>query len=234
MDTALLSPTRLYTVDEVWAAEFAPRHEAARRRREEERTESFLDVELTLAGEPVRQLTASDMLLLDAMANPFISGSPDGTVSWLDCAGFIWQLHPRNTHTASVFNLWRRHRVLKRLARRRADELAPLIVAYVDRMLGASSDQSPPDGTGISAHEPRTYFLAPLLMNVAADIGHVDPLSGRLLAHIPVLRLIQYGRAICDAKAPRQSDTDEALISERTRCAQRTNELNWHFQHGTS
>lgn len=232
MEATTLPPTRLYTVAEVWAAEFEPRHRAARQQREEQRTEAFLDVELTLAGEPVRQLTPHDMLLLDALGNPFIAGSPDGTVAFIDCAGFIWQLHPANTHTSSLANLWRRHRVLKRLARYSTAELAPQIVAYVDRMLGAASDQSPPDGTGFAAHEPRTYFLAPLLMNVAADIGHVDPLSGRLLAHVPVLRLIQYGRAICDAKQPQTSAADEALVVERVRCAQRTNELNWEFLRG--
>lgn len=227
LETASTPPApRRYTFDEVWAAEFEPAYREHRRRAAEHRTEAFLDVALDLCGEEVRQMTPHDMLHLDALGNPFIAGAPDGTVHFLDCAGLIWQLHVDNTHTASLANLWRRSRVLRRLASIDIAVVVPAIIAYVDRMLLDPAKAPAPasaDSTALSP-EPKTHFLAGLLVNLSSDLGHIDPMSGLLLAQTPLPRLLQYSAAIA---SERQSERirDEA-DSLRNRCLARMNDLN--------
>ena len=216
------------TFEEIWSAEFAPAVAATRRTRSEQLTEAFLDVPLTVGGEEIRQMTPADLLHLDALGNPFVAGSPDQTLHFLDVAGFLWQLHTTNDHTATLANLWRRGRLLRRLAARDLRPVAEAISAYVDRMLldpsspsSASSASSPPS---IFAPDPRCHFLAPLLVAVASDIGHLDPMSGQLLAHTPLPRLLQYRREIQEKTDPQKTYTDTDSL--RNRCMDRVNQLN--------
>jgi hypothetical protein len=231
---SLTAPLPPVTFAEVWAQEFKPRIDAILAREAELRTDAMLDVGLTLCGEPVRQLTPDDMLQLDALGNPFISGSPDGTIQFIDCAAFVWQLHEHNTHTSSLLNLYRRGRTVQRLARYAAqfDTLHPIardISAYVDRMLlgrdDSATDAPDAESSAMSLREDKTHFIAPLLVSVAAEIGHIDPLGGRLLAHTPLPRLLQYQRAVFDFKG--EARTYTALDSYRVKCQQRVNEINW-------
>lgn len=218
------APAKRWTFDEVWAAEFEPKARESRRRLSEHRTEAFLDVAITLCDEPVRQMTPEDMLHLDAMGNPFISGSDDG-IDFIDCAGFIWQLHVANSHTSGLANLWRRHRFLRRLSVWEVKNLAVDICAYVDRMLlDPAKTEAPPQTDSSLRQEPKTHFLASMMVNLAGDIGHQDPMSGRLLSQIPLPRLLQYASVIASEKnAERDRDETDSL---RSRCLARLNELN--------
>ena len=216
----------MVTFEQVWAAEFAPQVSAARRTRSEQLTEAFLDVPLTVGGEEIRQMTPADLLHLDALGNPFVAGSPDQTLHFLDVAGFLWQLHTTNDHTATLANLWRRGRLLRRLAARDLRPVAQAISAYVDRMLLDPSAPPAPESpsSSIFAPDPRSHFLAPLLVAVASDIGHLDPMSGQLLAHTPLPRLLQYRREIDEKTNPQKTYTETDSL--RNRCMDRVNQLN--------
>lgn len=219
----------MVTFDEVWQREFEPQAVAIRQRAVEHRTEAMLDVALTLCGEEVRQMTPHDMLHLDALGNPFIAGSPDGTVHFVDCVGFIWELHTANNHTNSVRNLWRRQRLVRRLAQQPLGAVVDAIIAFVDRMMLVESRPARPsaeDPNGdrvLRAQEPKTHFLAQLIASVAAEIGHIDPMSGQILAHTPIPRLKQYQMAADENKGGAKHYTE--IDSLRNRCIERLNQL---------
>lgn len=169
-------------------------------------------------------MTPADMLHLDALDNPFIAGSPDGTVSLVDCAAFLWQLAVENSQTNSLANLWRRRRFVQRVSRREVEPMVHEITDFVDRMLMHEPVANPePAKPNALAREPRTYFLAPLLVNLAGDIGHLDPMSGQLLAFTPLPRLMQYLRAVEDKKGGERTYTE--FDSARNRCMDRVNQI---------
>ena len=223
------SPSSPATFEEVWAAEFAPTVAATRRVQTERRTEAFLDVTLTVAGEELRQMTPADLLHLDALENPYVCGAPLADITPLDSAAFLWQLAALNDHTPSFANLWRRSRFLRRLAATPADDQLTAILAYTGRIFadfpGSSEAAASPAPAGDAfAPESKTYFLAPLLVEVASDIGHLDPMSGQLLAHTPLPRLAQYQRTLRERTSTEKDYTE--LDSLRNRCMDRVNQLN--------
>jgi hypothetical protein len=217
----------MVTFEQVWAAEFAPQVAAARRVQTERRTEAFLDITLTVCGEELRQMTPADLLHLDALENPYVCGAPLADITPLDSAAFLWQLAALNDHTPSFANLWRRSRFLRRIAATPADTQLTAILAYTGRIFAdfpGSSESSPSPESSAFAPESKTYFLAPLLVEVASDIGHLDPMSGQLLAHTPLPRLAQYQRTLRERTSPEKDYTE--LDSLRNRCMDRVNQLN--------
>jgi hypothetical protein len=210
--------------DAVWQKEFEPAVREKRRALSERRTEAFLDVTLTLCGEEVRQMSVLDMLHLDALGNPFIAGSPDGTVQFIDAAGFVWQLAAENDQTNSLRNLFRRARFLRRLSKRPLGALVPEISGFVDRMLldPAKPQQEDAQQSAALKESPKTHFLAPLITEVASHLGHIDPMSGRLLAHIPLPRLLQYRDCYRDSQGEK---TYDEISSLRNRCIERCAQL---------
>jgi len=220
----------MVTFDTVWAAEFAPAVSATRRVQAERRTEAFLDITLTVCGEELRQMTPADLLHLDALDNPYVCGAPLADITALDSAAFLWQLAALNDHTPSFANLWRRARFLRRLATTPADAQLTAILDYTGRIFadfpGSSESSTSSESSASSAFAPesKTYFLAPLLVEVASDIGHLDPMSGLLLAHTPLPRLAQYQRTLRERTSTEKDYTE--LDSLRNRCMDRVNQLN--------
>lgn len=211
--------------DAVWRDEFEPAVRAKRQALSERRTEAFLEVTLTLCGEEVRQMSTLDMLQLDALGNPFIAGSPDGSLEFIDAAGFLWQLAAENNHTASLRNLWRRARFCRRLSARPLGAMVHEISAFVDRMMLDPAKPKPKsDETQSTAlkDEPKTHFLAPLITEVASHLGHIDPMSGELLAHIPLPRLLQYRDCYRDSQGEKTYDEINSL---RNRCIERCSQI---------
>jgi hypothetical protein len=217
----------------VWAQEFAPKVAQARRVQAERHTEAFLDVTLTVCGEELRQMTPADLLHLDALDNPYVCGAPLADITALDSAAFLWQLAALNDHTAGFSNLWRRTRFLRRLSAHSADAQLTAILDYTRRIFAdfpgssespESSDSSDSSVSSPFAPEPKTYFLAPLLVEVASDIGHLDPMSGQLLAHTPLPRLAQYQRTLRERTSTEKDYTETDSL--RNRCMDRVNQLN--------
>ena len=217
----------MVTFEQVWSAEFAPQVSATRRVQTERRTEAFLDITLTVCGEELRQMTPADLLHLDALENPYVCGAPLADITLLDSAAFLWQLAALNDHTPSFANLWRRSRFLRRLAAIPADTQLTAILAYTGRIFAdfpGPSESSPSPESSAFAPESKTYFLAPLLVEVASDIGHLDPMSGQLLAHTPLPRLAQYQRSLRERTSTEKDYTE--IDSLRNRCMDRVNQLN--------
>ena len=62
------------------------------------------------------------------------------------------------------------------------------------------------------------------MINLCADMGHVDPMSGELLAHTPLPRLLQYSKAIARNKG---AENEYGFIdSMRAKCLALVNERN--------
>jgi hypothetical protein len=224
------------TFDEVWDSFFVQKIADIRRRHAERQTDAMVDCPVTLCGETVRQMSAMDLIILDALGNAFIAGSNGEQVEFVDLAGFVWQLHISNSHTSSLANLWRRHRLIQRLLQRdnRADARA--VSEYLDKMFmdsPASSGGSADDGQQPSDSfrpEPKTHFVAPILVRAASEYGHIDPLSGELLGNIPLPRLIQYSRISDEDKNGTKHYTE--IDSLRNRCVERVNQINWARRNG--
>jgi hypothetical protein len=194
-----------------------------RRVRQEQQTEAFLDVTLTVCGEEVRQMTPDDLLTLDALGNPFVCG---GETGFIDALAVVWQLSPENDQTPSFRNLWRRARLRHRLERLPYPELHAAVVGYVARMFASSpedfyaAEESRPESA--LAPELKTHFLAPLLVTLCARMGPTDPVSGEYLAHTPLPRLLQYQTTGAEAEGDRQyNDTDRL----RNQCLERTAQI---------
>ena len=220
------------TFEEIWDEIFAPKVAEIQRRETEKQTDAMVDCSVTLCGETVRQMTAQDMIILDALGNGFIAGTGGQPVTFVDLAGFIWQLHATNTQTNSLANLWRRQWVVRRLARRNSQADAYEVSDYLDRMLLDSRSCGPSVDVSSDrlAPQAKTHFLVPLLVNAAAEYGHVDPLSGELLGRIPLPRLIQYSRHAAEQGGGEKNYNE--IDSLRNRCVDRVNQINWARRRG--
>jgi hypothetical protein len=136
----------------------------------------------------------------------------------------MWQLAAENDHTSSLRNLFRRARLMRRLASRPLGETAREISAFVDRMLldpAKPRDDDEKKSTALK-DEPKTHFLAPLITEVASHLGHIDPMSGELLAHIPLPRLLQYRDCYRDSQGEK---TYDEISSLRNRCIERVAQI---------
>lgn len=209
--------------DAVWREEFLPLIAEKRRVRTEQQTEAFLDTTLTLCGVEVRQMTPSDLLLLDALDNPFVCG---GETGFVDALAVIWQLAADNDHTSSWCNLWRRARARHRLEVLPYPEIHEAVVGFVARMFLASPDEfyrAAEPGTGDAfAPELKTHFLSPLLVGLCSTIGPTDPMSGELLADTPLPRLFQYQATNAQSAGEKQYNETDSL---RNRCLERTAQI---------
>lgn len=207
----------------VWREEFLPVVAEKRRGRLEQQTEAFLNTTLTICGEEVRQMTPADLLMLDAMGNPFVCG---GETCFTDALAVLWQLSPQNNHTGSFANLWRRARLRHRLERAPFAELHSGIIAYVARMFSASVDdfyrESEDEKAGALAPELKTHFLSPLMVSLCATMGPTDPMSGELLSDTPLPRLLQYKATTAESQGEKQYDETDSL---RNRCLERTAQI---------
>lgn len=216
----------LITFDQVWASDFAPLMRAAQSRKVAQRSEAFLDVPLTVAGEELRQMTVTDLLMLDGFGSPFVMATPGGGVEADEIEFFLWQLHVTNHHTGGLFNAYRRGKMLGRVRKLDYGKITEEIWTYCERMfaeLGEASEDAAESGKSEGLKpQPRSYFLAPLLVSVAAEIGHCDPMSGALLSHTPLPRLLQYRAAFSTQKT-----SDDGFKKLRIQCADRVNQINW-------
>lgn len=207
----------------VWHEEFLPMVRERRRVRQEQQTEAFLEVTLAICGEDVRQMTPNDLLILDALDNPFVCG---GSTGFIDALAVVWQLSPQNNHTSSFANLWRRARLRHRLELVPFPELHAAVIAYIARMFASTPDdfyrQQDSRSEAALAPELKTHFLSPLLVNLCARMGPTDPLSGELLAHTPLPRLLQYQATGAEAEGERQYNETDKL---RSQCLERTAQI---------
>lgn len=216
------APPRRWTFDEVWSAEFAPAVRARVAAISARRSDAFSDSTLTVCGEEIRQMSPSDLLILDGFSCPFVCGAPASAIDFADVAFFLWQLHQDNR--PGWLTAFRRGRMLGRLRRLDLAACIAEISDYCERMFAdftpaAAGDLEQP--AAALQPLPTVHFLAPLLVSVAREIGHIDPLSGALISESPLPRLVQYQKAA----APNPDEKDD-LAGLRSQCLARLNELN--------
>lgn len=211
----------------LWATKYAAMLTAETSLESQWMAESFMDSTYTVCGEELRLMTPKDLCWLDGCESPFVVRQriPDAA----DVAFFIWSLHARNTGSG-VLNAFRRGRVHGRLmatGRDLAMDVAE-IEEYCARVLVCLPSGGGAGGETASGQLPPkpldVHFLAPLLVEVSAVIGPIDPASGKCLGEIPVPRLFQYRREI-DRRSGKGGDNSGEVESMRSRCLEEVNAI---------
>jgi hypothetical protein len=214
----------------VWNNEIRPAFNEKAKRDAERRVDAFAETTVTLCGEEVRMMTPRDLFVLDACENPLVSG---GIPDEADCARFVWTLHASNNGRDTFANRFRKGRIIQRImSRPDLAETVAEIEEYVDRMLLDQTDESEKQKTPeeieqakAERKQPNTHFISPLLINVASDIGHCDPMTGKLLGDTPLPRLIQYARDIQKSKGNADADGDRLTERLQRKCMERVNAI---------
>lgn len=212
----------------LWNTEVVPQYNDRAEREAERRVDAFAEATLTVCGEELRMMTPRDLFVLDALENPLVSG---GVPDERHCAAFIWKLHASNDGTDGFRNRFRRGRVIQRILLRPDVAMTVAeIEEYVDRMLLDSGAVDPMtkrknEETKQERKPANTHFISPLLMNVAADIGHIDPMGGKLLGDTPLPRLLQYARDIEKMKNRGGVDENKLVDNLRMTLMERVNEI---------
>ena len=199
---------------QIWRDKFAARFAEERTQEEERRKLAFLDISQDLCGEPVRCMTARDMLLLDGLRSPFMVG---GQISPAHIPQFVWVLALANNPATPFRTALAKGRLIGRARKWEYDWSMKQINGYLEEMFldapaGGSSSPENNDRRGI-----QTCFLAPLLMRLCSEMGAIDPASGMPLMESPLPRLFQYLktlRAKAEGKEFQDSSPSDRLINE--------------------
>jgi hypothetical protein len=229
VDTSKMNHGELF--QHIWNTEIVPTYNEKSKLDAERRVDAFAETTITVCGEEIRMMTARDLFVLDACENPLVAG---GLPVEEDCARFIWQLHPSNDGTHGFFNRFRRGRIFQRITTRPdVAQTVAEIEEYVDRMLLETPEDEEDrkkrleaDGENKPAKKPaNTHFISPLLMNVAADIGHCDPMTGALLGDTPLPRLLQYARDIRKMKGADSERENRFIDTLQMKCMDKVNAM---------
>jgi hypothetical protein len=199
----------------IWREQFAEKFAQERAAESERRDIAFLDVTFNVCGEEVRCMTARDMLILDGLKNPFVSG---GEISPGHIPQFLWLLHSRNDPSRPVRTAFQKGLLIGRVRRLKYIESIKSISEFIETMFLDSPAGRKPDKEGGGDNRGlQTCFLAPLLMRIARDVGSLDPASGLPLIHSPLPRLFQYLkdiRARAEGKEFMDTSPSDRLIDE--------------------
>ena len=209
--------------EQLWQEKYLPRFHAQQQRESEARDRAFLDLPYTVCGEEVRQLTAGDLFVLQAVRNPFVVG---GRIEPAHIAQFVWSVSLLNNPAQPFRNEYRKGRMIRRLGRLDYEQAVNDVNAYIDDMtldLGARPTDTEQDPA--SDRRPLlTCFLAPLLVTICDGLKSAsDPATGRPLLESPLPRLLQY-RKVIEARTQGRHHKDyapsDALLVE---CAEEYN-----------
>lgn len=215
-----LGPNELY--QHFWNTKYGPEMAATRRVEAERRTDAFVEgAAFMVCGETLRLMTPRDLLLLDSVDNAFVCMTEPTEA---DLAWFLWVLSQSNDGSRSWANRWRKGRLTARIgARTSLEDDASEVYHYLDRLwIDTSAESEIEKGEKKERKPSGVYCLAPLLVNVAAVVGAVDPMSGRLLADTPIPRLLQYQRSAMERKNGEADAT--SFDSYRSRCLEEVND----------
>jgi hypothetical protein len=143
------------------------------------RDASFLDLTANICGVQIRQMTPRDLLILDGIGNPLMSG---GLPSPAQLADFLWKLSPRYQEGNSV------RRFLFGRSIRRLDyiEAVRACFKYVDETF-----QDSPASSGYSS-TPYVGWCAHLICSLSSN-----PVEAEMwILNTPLKRLFQYLKVI--------------------------------------
>lgn len=179
------------TSDELWSTKYAAPFAAAREREERLRAEAFVELPRLVAGEPLRVMTARDLHLLDGAGNAFVCGTVPTPG---DIAVLLWQLHARRPPTPSLRGAWEYGRLMGRLRRKSAVYLSALeeIRDYLEFVFF----DAPTSGAKMDRRAFGGSFVVPLLASLSAELGPVDPLTGRTWGSLPLPQIFQFQKFV--------------------------------------
>jgi len=224
IDIGALGPNELF--HHLWGTKYAPAMAATAQKEAERRADAFADgVTFTVCGEELRLMTPAELLLLDGFENAFVCAT-EPTID--DLQWLLWTLNVQNSgRRGSWANAWRKGRCYQRVEQRAEffhDDVSE-VYQYLDRLWldEAAGEPAPMEGAKPVRKPATVYCLAPLLVNVAGAVGHIDPMSGRLLAHTPIPRLLQYQRSAIERKTGEQEAS--SFDSQRSRCLEEVNNI---------
>ncbi len=209
----------------LWHTKYAPAIAEKMAKENERRADAFADgVTFTVCGEELRLMTPRDMLMLDGFENAFMCSN---VPTLADLTFFLWTLSTQNDGARSWRNAWRKGRLAQRVAQRSGwfDDDVSEVYHYMDRLWLEEPADEPPglDGKKVERKPSGVYCLAPLMVNVAGTIGAVDPMSGSLLADVPIPRLLQYQRSALERKTGETAAT--SFDSARSQCLEEVNNI---------
>lgn len=155
-----------------------PGFREAIKRENDVRDASFLDLTTNIGGVAIRQMTPRDMLILDGIGNPVMSGQ---LPSQDQLAQFLWILSPEFTLSKlKAWNFGRRIRKLDYLATAKA------CFKYVEETF-----QDSPGGSGINS-TPYAGWCAHLVNSIAINYGWPE----EKILNLPLKRLFQYLKCV--------------------------------------
>lgn len=198
----------------IWQEKFAARFAAERTAEDERRKIAFLDVTHVVCGEEVRCMTARDILILDGLQNPFVSG---GSIAPAQIPQFLWLLSVDNDPRRPVRSAFKKGRMIGRARQLDYSKAIEEIGDFVDMMFLDSPTGGKPERDGGEGRGLQTCFLAPLLVRLACEMGALDPASGLPFIESPLPRLFQYLktlRAKAEGKEFADSSPSDRLLDD--------------------
>ena len=211
--TAYVTPSLLWS-----------RHAAAyahsRAREEVARSDAFYDDVMPLvAGEYIRVMTPADVLSLERLKNPLVTGGQLADITAAHIRQFLWLLSADNSSGfLSEFRFARFMRRTGRAGHLVCDDLRAACaecVEYLDTVLqDAPGAGSKPQADQLTEAEGcrrpiGANFLAVILVPLAAEIGPTDPYDGRPWQFSPLPRIFQYLK-VASARASGERRTDDS------------------------
>jgi hypothetical protein len=198
------------SVQELWAAKYAPLAEAAEAEESQRRAEDFLDVPRTVCGLELRALTPRDLLHLDYAKNPFVAG---GEIKDCHIPQFLWQLcdpQPRGW--------WAEKKFFRHVGQLVYAEAVAEIRRYMDRTFADA-----PRGSGGEDGQPiGTSFVAPLIVRIAAGIPSLTPIA---IMDTPIAQLFQFRKILALEAGAKLSERGPAA-GLLAKCLDEANRLN--------
>jgi len=139
------------------------------------RDASFLDINANICGVEIRQMTPRDLLILDGIGNPLMSG---GLPSPAQLADFLWKLSPRYLEGHSV----RRFLFARSIRHLNYIEAVRACLNYIE-----DTFQDSPPSSGVSSM-PYAGWCAHLICNLSSNPAEAE----KVILNTPLKRLFQY------------------------------------------
>lgn len=156
------------------------------------REQSFIEWQSVVCGERIRQMTLGDMLILQGLGNPYVSG--DAYPEAADVMQFLWVLSAQNKGS-QIRRWYQRRKLIQRVAKIKAADPLTACGAEIDSYMTDVFQDAPKCGK--SDKRPLgVCFMASVLTRLASALGPIDPATGESWSRSPLSRIFQYIKAI--------------------------------------
>lgn len=194
-----------YVTPSLLWAKHAAAYAEAQAREAMARSDAFYDDVLPqVAGEFVRILTPSDILNLERLKNPLVTGGRVDEMKPEHVKQFLWALSPENS--PGFLSVYRFRKFLHRTSKPGHiihDDFTSALVSVLDYLdvvmqdAPGSGGSQKNEGEKIAEREGvrrpiGAHFLAVVLVPLSAEVGSCDPYDGRPWQFTPLPRIFQY------------------------------------------